>query len=179
MFNAWRQPNLTAEIPYLRKMARLTTRGDASDADDLVQETLLKAMTSLESFRGEASLRTWLTTIMVNIHRSERRRAAHRDRYLASQPREEPAAPAQQEQRVEVAETLAALRDLPEDQRLAIAAVVGGEMSYAEASKALGVKLGTLMSRISRGRAALRRATEGIDTSVETHDAKSADSHAA
>lgn len=144
-------------------MARLTTGGNAADADDLVQETLLKAMVNIDSFRGEAGLRTWLTKIMVNVHRSDKRRAAVRARYLEAQPKDEPAMPARQVDALEVSDTLDALRELPEDQRMAIAAVAGGEMSYAQAADALGVKLGTFMSRISRGREALRRRVDGED----------------
>ena len=149
------------------------TGGNAADADDLVQETLLKAMSKIDSFRGDATARTWLTTIMVNTHRSERRRASVKARYMVEPAADaepiEPVAPARQESQIEVAETLAALRTLPEEQRLAIAAVAGGNMSYAEAAEALGVKLGTFMSRISRGRSALRRKVDGPD-GTETKD---------
>lgn len=166
MLKVRRQPSLTDEIPYLRKMARLTT-GNAADADDLVQETLLKAMTKIDSFQGGASLRTWLTSIMINTHRSDRRRAAVRAEYLAHQSPADleraQSVPARQEDRLEVLQTLDALSTLPDEQRLAIAAVAGGHMSYSDAAKAMNVKLGTFMSRISRGRSALRRRMEGQD----------------
>lgn len=161
MWNGARGSSLTRELPYLRRMARLTTGGNAADADDLVQETLLKAMANIDSYRGEAGLRTWLTQIMINIYRSEKRRDAVRLRYLERQPKDEPVISGQQTDVLEVKDTLEAMRALPEEQRMAIAAVAGGEMSYAEAAKAMGVKLGTFMSRISRGRAALRRMVDG------------------
>jgi len=181
MWNAVRGPSLTEEIPYLRRMARLVTGGNAADADDLVQETLLKAMTRIDGYRGDASLRTWLTAIMMNLHKSEQRRAATRARYAEAQPRDEPAMPARQETKVEVVETLEALRGLPEDQRMALATVVGGEMSYAEGAEALGLKLGTFMSRVSRGRAALRRRVEGTEATQSTdgRDEHSEDDNAA
>ncbi|MEL6217169.1 MAG: sigma-70 family RNA polymerase sigma factor [Pseudomonadota bacterium] len=172
---------LEEEIPRLRRFARLLTRGDASRADDLVQETLLRALRSLESYREDAGLGTWMTSIMLNLHRSEhrqevRRRAqlsAHFDGEAVALPRArsadgadetvipEPSEPARQEQRLEVAQTLEALGGLPEDQRVPIALVAVGQMSYADAARTLGIKLGTLMSRISRGRAAMRARLEG------------------
>jgi RNA polymerase sigma-70 factor (ECF subfamily) len=155
---------LEAEIPRLRRFARLLARGDGARADDLVQETLLKALGALDGFREEAGLGTWLTTIMLNVHRSEHRRQtrarAHAERE-AQAGAIEPAEPARQEQRLEVEQTLAALDALPEEQRLAISLVSVGEMSYADAAQVLGVKLGTLMSRISRGRAAMRARLDG------------------
>lgn len=181
MWNAIRGQSLTKELPYLRRMARLTTGGNAADADDLVQETILKAIARIDSYRGDAELRTWLTTIMINIHRSEKRRAAVRARYLERQPKGEPAAPARQVEKMEVVDTLAALKTLPEEQRLAIAAVAGGDMSYTQAAQALGLKLGTFMSRISRGRAALRRIVDGPDmpATEEKQDERSNKSDAA
>ncbi|MEO0681131.1 MAG: sigma-70 family RNA polymerase sigma factor, partial [Pseudomonadota bacterium] len=149
--------------PSTERVARLLTRGNAAEADDLVQEALLRALRSVDGFDGRASLGTWLTSILVNLHRSEKRRAAVRRRWLERQPRDEPAEPARQEQRLEVAQTLEALDGLSEDQRAAIAMISVGGASYAEAAEALGVPLGTLMSRIARGRAMMRRRLDGPD----------------
>ena len=164
---------LEAEIPRLRRFARVLTRGDGARADDLVQETLLRALGAIDGFRAESGLGTWLTTIMLNVHRSEQRRQsrarAHADREARAAPAE-PAEPARQEQRLEVRETLAALEALPEEQRLAISLVSVGEMSYADAARVLGVKLGTLMSRISRGRAAMRARLEGARSGRSGND---------
>ncbi len=162
-----RSAELAAEIPRLRRFARLLTRGDAAAADDLVQETLLRGLRSIDSFREDAALGTWMTTIMLNLHRSEHRRRA-RGETDPETAAPEPSEPARQEQRLEVQETLAALRALPEEQRLAIALVSVQDMSYAEAAKTLGVKLGTLMSRISRGRAAMRARLEGVPSGKDT-----------
>ena len=155
--------DIAGELPRLRRVARVLTRGDAAQADDLVQETLLRALKAADGFRGGSTVGTWLTSILVNLHRSERRRAAVRRRWLEAQPKEEPSQPARQEQSLEVAQTLEALNALSEDQRAAIAMISVGGASYAEAAEALGVPLGTLMSRISRGRAAMRRAMDGPD----------------
>ncbi|MEM6438776.1 MAG: sigma-70 family RNA polymerase sigma factor [Pseudomonadota bacterium] len=157
--------DIAAELPRLRRVARVLTRGDAAEADDLVQETLLRALKAAEGFRGGSAVGTWLTSIMHNHPRSERRRAAVRRRWLDAQPKEEPSQPARQEQSLEVAQTLHALDALSEDQRAAIVMISVGGASYAEAAQALGLPLGTLMSRISRGRAAMRRAVDGPETS--------------
>lgn len=135
--------------------------GNHAEADDLVQETLLRALRSLDGFGERSSLGTWLSSILINIHRSERRRAARRRVLLDEQPPPSESVGAAQEHRVELAETLAALDDLPEEQREAIALVALGGVTYAEAAEVLGVKLGTLMSRISRGRGAIRARIDG------------------
>lgn len=158
---------LEAEIPRLRRLARMLTRGDRSEADDLVQEALLRALCGLDRFRGGSALSTWLTAILLNIHRSALRKKTRAAAHVAAVGDAEPAEPARQEQRMEVAETLEALDALPEEQRLAIGLVAVGEMTYAEAADALGVKMGTLMSRISRGRAAMRARIEGSEMEKE------------
>jgi RNA polymerase sigma-70 factor (ECF subfamily) len=156
-----RRGAVAAEIPRLRRFARVLARGDAAQADDLVQETLLRALGSLDGFREDAGLATWMTRIMLNIHRSEHRRTARRRAYEARVGGEEPVEPARQELRAEVAATLDALDALPEDQRVAVALVAARGLTYAQAAETLGVPLGTLMSRVSRGRAAIRRRVEG------------------
>lgn len=153
--------DIAAHLPRLRRVARVLTRGDAAQADDLVQESLLRALRAADGFDGRSSLGTWLTSILVNLHRSERRKAAVRLRWLERQPKAEPAEPARQEQRLEVSQTLEALDALSDDQRAAIAMISVGGASYAEAAEALDVPLGTLMSRISRGRAIMRRRLDG------------------
>jgi RNA polymerase sigma-70 factor (ECF subfamily) len=153
--------DLEAEIPRLRRLARMLAGGDRAEADDLVQETLLRALRSIDGFRGGSSLSTWLASILVNLHRSGRRRDARRRTLMDGQRPPEEAEPARQEQRVELEETLEALAALPEDQREAIALVALEGVGYAEAAEVLGVKLGTLMSRIARGRKAMRAAMDG------------------
>jgi len=153
--------DIVDEIPNLRRFARVLVKGDMATADDLVQETLLRALRSAETYRGGSSVRTWLSSIMLNTFRSDRRRAARHRNHLDTLPEGEPTEPARQVQRLEVKDALAVLADLPEDQRLPIALVATGHMSYSEAADALDVKLGTLMSRIARGRATMRAKLEG------------------
>jgi RNA polymerase sigma-70 factor (ECF subfamily) len=155
-----REHVLEAEIPKLRRFARMLARSDA-EADDLVQETLLRALSKLDDFRGEAQLGTWLGQILVNLHRSKRRQDARRQNLLEERGADEDRVAARQEHALELDQTLEALDRLPDEQREAIALVALEGISYAAAAEVLGVKLGTLMSRISRGRAAIRAAMEG------------------
>lgn len=147
---------------------------NAAEADDLVQETLLRALRSLDGFRGGSSLRTWLSQILINLHRSGRRQEARRRELLEERgPDEDRVAPSQ-EHAMELEQTLEALQRLPDEQREAIALVALGGTSYAEAAEVLGVKLGTLMSRIARGRAAMRAALDGTEDLNMRRDAKRA-----
>lgn len=153
--------DIVEEIPNIRRFARMLCKGDSVAADDLVQETLLRALRSADGFAGDASVRTWLGTIMLNVLRSDKRRAARWRDHAETMPVEEPSQPARQVQRLEVKDALAVLADLPEEQRVPIALVATGQMTYAEAAAALNVRLGTLMSRIARGRAVMRAKLDG------------------
>ncbi|MGF1562918.1 MAG: sigma-70 family RNA polymerase sigma factor [Geminicoccaceae bacterium] len=152
---------LVSMLPFLRRYARVLVRGNTAEADDLVQETMLKAIRSIDRFREGAELRSWLTTIMINTLRSEHRKARSRQAYAATLPGEEPSAPPRQQDWVEAQTVLEALQMLPSEQREAIALMAFEDVRYAEAADMLGIKLGTFMSRLSRGRAALRKHLEG------------------
>lgn len=138
----------------------MLARNDA-EADDLVQEALLRAISRFDTFRGQSSLGTWLCQILVNLHRSRRRQDARRRELLEERGADEDRVAPRQEHALELEQTLDALGALPEEQREAITLVAIDGVAYAEAAQILGVKLGTLMSRISRGRAAIRAAMEG------------------
>lgn len=153
--------DLADHLPYLRRYARALTCGDTAEADDLVQETLLKAIRSIERFREGAELRAWLTTIMVNTFRSEKRRARTRKNYLDNQSGEEQQTAPRQQDWMEVQTVLRSLDTLPSELREAITLVALEDVKYTDAAQRLGLKLGTFMSRVSRGRAALRRMLEG------------------
>ncbi|MEM6421091.1 MAG: sigma-70 family RNA polymerase sigma factor [Pseudomonadota bacterium] len=148
------------EIPKLRRFARMLARNEA-EADDLVQETLLRAIAKFDSYRGQAALGTWLCQILVNLHRSKWRQDARRRELLEQRGPDEDRVAARQEHAVELEQTLAALDGLPQEQREAIVLVALEGVAYAEAAEILGVKLGTLMSRIARGRAAIRKIMDG------------------
>ncbi|MEM8623587.1 MAG: sigma-70 family RNA polymerase sigma factor [Pseudomonadota bacterium] len=148
------------EIPKLTRFARMLTRNDA-EADDLVQETLLRALSKFDSYRGQAALSTWLCQILVNLHRSKRRQDARRRELLDERGPDEDRVAPRQEHAVELGQTIDALDGLPAEQREAIVLVAIDGVAYNQAAEILGVKLGTLMSRISRGRSAIRAAMEG------------------
>ncbi len=143
-------------IPALRRYAWALLRGDQA-ADDLVQDCLERAIGRWHSRRPDGNLRAWLFTIMHNQFVSARRRDKRRGVEtpidgLAS----EPAAMAEQESMLAVRDVLEAMAALPDEQR-AILLLVGVEaFSYQEAADVLGIPIGTVMSRLSRGRERLR-----------------------
>lgn len=148
---------MSGHMRSLQRYAYVLTRHRA-DAEDLVQETLIKALAAAETFRAGAEMRPWLFRIMHNLHISAGRKAQRHKAYTQKQTLEDmPTQPASQVQRLEVKATLAALQRLPEHQREAVALIAFEDMSYADAAKVIGIPLGTFMSRISRGREALRR----------------------
>jgi RNA polymerase sigma-70 factor (ECF subfamily) len=149
-------------LGVMRRYALVLTR-DADRAEDLVQESLLRAIAGAATWRTAQDLRPWLLTIVHNTHVSRRRRAqveAAGARELAAQA--VPATPATQHQRVELGQTMSALMSLPEDQREALVLVAIDGLSYKDAAEILGLPMGTLMSRLARAREALRRAVTGV-----------------
>lgn len=146
-------------VRSLRRYALVLTR-DTDEAEDLVQEALTKALAGAGLFSPERDLRVWLFSIMHNAHVSRLRRqrtASNARRYLAQTD----SRPAAQMAHLELREALDCLARLPDDQRRAVALVGLESMSYAQAAKVLDVPIGTLMSRLARGREALRRMTDG------------------
>jgi len=145
------------QVPALRRYARALT-GDRERADDLVQDTLARALSRIHLWRPAASIRPWLFTIMHNLFLNERRRAS-RTVQLSGDPAE-PAAD-RADSRALLDDLDRALGLLAEDQRAAVLLVGVEEMSYDDAARVLGIPIGTLMSRLSRGREQLRRLLEG------------------
>ena len=146
---------ITALIPRLRRYARTLT-GDRSFADDLVQDTLERAWGRIYLWRPGSDLRAWLFTIMHNLHVNQARTRRSEDSIdLRNEPMEFAARPSQEE-RLEIRDLTMALRRLPDEQREVLLLVGLEEMSYQEAAKVLAVPLGTVMSRLSRGRERLR-----------------------
>ncbi|HET6470160.1 MAG TPA: sigma-70 family RNA polymerase sigma factor [Geminicoccaceae bacterium] len=152
-------PEITEHIIALRRYARALA-GNAADADDLVQECLARVLAQMRAWRPVRDLRAYLFATLHNvfIDGSRRRRAASLE-----VPIEDAAAgimfPANQLFRLEVRDLLEALAQIPSEQREVVLLVGLEGMSYLEAASALGVPIGTVMSRLSRGREALRRLT--------------------
>ncbi len=146
-------------VPALRRYARALTR-NSDRADDLVQDCLERAIRKRGLFRPTGPVRAWLFRILVNqwrnALRTERRRGQHvgYDALLV-----EPSTPAPQHGWLALGEMNRALDRLPDDQREALLLVVLEGASYEEAATILGIPIGTVMSRLSRARAALRTLT--------------------
>lgn len=144
---------IKAHITSLRRYALVLTR-DADAAEDLVQETLVKGIAKVDTLDATSDLRPWLFRIMHNTHVSGLRRAQVRRAAEPDLP--EPVTPERQHRHVELQQVLNALDQLPDAQRRPIVLVALEDMSYAEAARSLDVPLGTFMSRLGRGRQALR-----------------------
>ena len=150
------------EIEVLLRVARSLTRHPA-DAEDLVQDTLLRAFRAIERFDGRHS-RAWLLTILRNTHANRGR--GRRPEVLFDGEAERAAAQAGDEpEEVVLRDTFdaaveQAFRGLPDKFRLVVELVDLGGLSYQEAAVTLEVPVGTVMSRLHRGRARIRTALE-------------------
>ena len=154
------QPALAEHIAALRRYARALL-GDRIEADDLVQDCLTRALSRVHLWRPGTDLRAWLFTILHNIHinnvRSRRAHvAANEDLGQGEGPRAL-AAPPTQDARLELRDLERALARIPDEQRQVLLLVGMEGMSYEEAARVVGVPIGTIMSRVARGRDALRR----------------------
>jgi len=148
------------EIPVLRRYARALTRDEAA-ADDLVQDALLRAYERADTFQRDRSLRTWLLAIVHNQFISGvRRLRAEQRRDAAIADIQLDRSGADQEIKVYLAQIAARFDALPEPQRAVLHLIAVEGLSYQEAADTLGVAIGTVMSRLSRARAALRDAAQ-------------------
>ena len=144
------------QIPHLRRYARALV-GDRAQADDLVQDCLERAWSRMHLWTVGTNIRAWLFTILHNLHlnAARTRRNAPGLVSLEANGGEPPVRPTQ-EDGLEVLGTWQAFSSLPEPQRAAILLITVEEMSYQEAAAVLGIPVGTLMSRLHRGRERLR-----------------------
>lgn len=146
---------IVSHIPTLRRYARALTR-DYTAADDLVQDTLERAWKRLYLWRPGSNLRAWLFTIMHNVHMNQVKAQKSRVNRLAEDELFDLPVTATQENRLELRDLLKALGQLSEEQRAVVLLIGLEQMSYEEAAKVLSVPVGTVMSRLSRGREQLR-----------------------
>lgn len=150
---------LWPQVPRLRRYARALT-GDPTRADDLVQDTLERALTRGHLWRRDSDLRAWLFTIMHNqfvnqVRASDALRGAADVADLRLTDGGEPGDLAV------LMDLDTALARLPAEQREVLLLIGLEELSYQEAATVLGVPIGTVMSRLSRGRERLRRMMAG------------------
>jgi RNA polymerase sigma-70 factor (ECF subfamily) len=146
-------------IPRLRRYARALA-GDRAAADDLVQDTLERAWAKLHLYRRGTDLRAWLFTVMHNVYVNQLRAA----RPVAQLDEEMPelSQPGRETDGLEMRDLDLAIRRLPPDQREVLLLVVLEDMSYDEAAGALGIPIGTVMSRLARAREKLRAMLSGL-----------------
>ena len=155
---------MLAAVPSLRAYAISLCR-NVDHADDLVQETLLRAWAHVDSFEAGTNMSAWLFTILRNHFRSEYRKRrrevedgeGHYAETLKSQP--------EQYGQIEFREFREALSQLPQDQREALILVGASGFSYEEAANICGCAVGTIKSRVNRARTRLAEllSIEGVD----------------
>jgi RNA polymerase sigma-70 factor, ECF subfamily len=155
---------IEAHIPGLRRFACALLRGDRQSADDLVQDCLERALSRWHLRRAEGDVKGWLYTILYNRFLSDqhrrRRRGAH-DALLEVAEAEHPGVDGGQDSALAHRDLLRAFAALPEEQRSVLVLIAVEDLSYEEAARVLGVPIGTVMSRLSRGRERLRHFMNG------------------
>ena len=159
--SSWRD-EVVGLIPALRAFAWSLSH-NGSDADDLVQDTLIKAWTNRDKFEPGTNLRAWLFTILRNTYYTHviRRRREVRDEtgeYASGLK-----APATQDWSVAVHSLQMALAQLPDEHREALILVGAAGLSYEEAAEICGCALGTIKSRVNRARARLLKIMDAAD----------------
>lgn len=161
---------LATVIPHLRAFGR-SLSGSRDLADDLVQETLLKAWAARNRFQAGTNMRAWTFIILRNHYLSQMRRSRFRGEWDDVTADRLLAAPASQDKHVELSDMQRALLQLPQPQREALILVGAGGFAYEEAAEICGVAVGTIKSRVARGRAALEQILEsGSLPSRRGHD---------
>lgn len=146
-------------IPALRRYAYALVR-DHDLADDLVQDTLERALSRWSLRRADGDLRAWLFTIQRNLHVSALRQGQRRGVRVDLDEATAPSTAAQQESGLEMQDVLEALDQLPEEQKSLLLLIGVEDLSYDDAARVMGVPMGTVMSRLSRGRQRLRALLE-------------------
>ena len=141
-------------IPHLRAFGR-SLSGSRDLADDLVQETLLKAWAARKRFQAGTNMRAWTFIILRNLFLSQMRRARFKGEWDELTASKLLAAPASQDRHIELGDMQRALLHLPQPQREALILVGAGGFAYEEAAEICGCAVGTIKSRVARGRVAL------------------------
>src|SRR5881398_2429572 len=156
--------DILASVPSLRAFA-ISLSGNGDRADDLVQETLLRAIANIDSFQPGTNLPAWLFTILRNLFRSEyrkrRREVEDSDGRFAETLKTHP----EQNSHIEFQEFQQALAKLPPDQREALILIGASGFSYEETAEICGCAVGTVKSRVNRARTRLAElmSIQGVD----------------
>ena len=149
---------MEACIPALRRYASALLRS-RQDADDLVHDCLVRAIERLHTRREDVDIRVWLFAIMHNLFVSQLRKATVRRRAAQSNEGEDVGQKPDQEDRLHWRDLIQGLNSLPEEQRAVLLLVSVENLSYAEVARVVGIPIGTVMSRLARGRERLRQLT--------------------
>jgi len=149
-------------IPFLRAFAR-SLCGNPDIADDLAQETLVKAWQSRATFAPGTNLKAWLFTILRNQFYSDRRRAWRQAPWDQDAAERIPGASEEQSWAAELSDTARALTSLSDEQREALILVGAGGFSYEAAAQICNCAVGTVKSRVARARKTLLSILEGTD----------------
>lgn len=144
-------------MPHLRRFA-ISLLSDTDAADDLVQDCISRALSKLDQFRDGSNMRAWLFTILHNLHVEQGRRRSRAVAEIVSISGDESqnAAPPTQEVGLTVRDLYRALDELEDEHRQIILMIGVGELSYKQTAEILGIPVGTVMSRLARGRERLR-----------------------
>ena len=147
---------IVALLPRLRRFAR-SLSGHASDADDLVQAVVERALLSGHQWQPESRLDSWLFRIMRNAWIDETRSRNRRARIFAPEEAGSDVGVSVTDAQIQGMSVQAAMARLPDEQRVAVALVLVEGLSYKESAAILDIPMGTLTSRLARGREALQR----------------------
>jgi RNA polymerase sigma-70 factor (ECF subfamily) len=160
---------LSRVTPHLRAFAR-TLSGNRDRADDLAQETLLKAWSARTSYRAGTNFKAWMFTILRNQFYSEARRARFTGDYDQEMAERTLSTKGGQDACLELADVLRAFETMPANYRDALLLASVGDFTYEEISAICNIALGTVKSRICRARAMLSAALEGGQLPDSRHD---------
>jgi RNA polymerase sigma-70 factor, ECF subfamily len=147
---------IIAQLPTLKRYALRLTKS-AHLAEDLVQDCLARALSRRHLFHSNANIRPWLFTVMHNLHVSNCRQCGVRVTFarnqmaISTEGRE-----ASQEHTADLNRVFRAINTLPKEQRDVVVLVTIRDLSYQEAANALNIPIGTVMSRLARGRDRIR-----------------------
>ncbi|TNE39694.1 MAG: sigma-70 family RNA polymerase sigma factor [Sphingomonadales bacterium] len=150
---------LVAVIPHLRAFGR-SLSGSRDLADDLVQETMMKAWAARARFQAGTNMRAWTFIILRNYFLSQMRRSRFTGEWDELTADRLLSAAAGQDKQIELSDLQRALMQLPQAQREALILVGAGGFAYEEAAEICGVAVGTIKSRVARGRTALEQILE-------------------
>ena len=156
---------IEAAIPALRRYSHALVR-DREAAEDLVQDSLERAVARHRTWRGDGPVRAWLFRILLNRFRDNRRLAAGNLRLVPLEAVPLPSRPASQDAHMDLRDVHEAMGRLPTDQRAALLLVAIEGFSLSEAARVLDLPEGTVASRVGRARGALREMTGRPDRNL-------------